>query len=102
MKQFVKTQVDDRALMAMQDSIAENLNPLLRLPLNNMNLLQGVDLVSGANVIDHKLGRKLLGWFYTRSDAGVTIYDAQSTNATPALTLVLMSSGTVKVDLIVF
>lgn len=86
----------------MQTQWAQELNPLLKQPLNQGLLLQGVSLASGANVINHLLGRKLQGWFLTRLRSSVTIYDTQDLNPNPSQTLSLVSSGAVKVDLFVF
>lgn len=95
-------QTDDQALALLQTSWATELNPLLANVLSNGSLLKRVVLTSGANVVNHKLGRKLQGWFITRKNASADIYDTQDTNATPALTLTLNCSAAVTVDIYVF
>ena len=102
MKKFNKLNVTDRKLNQIQDSIVDALDPLLALPLSNSNLIQNQALVSGANIVNHGLQRNLIGWFITRKNADQSVYDTQDTNPTPELTLTLVSSGTVNVDLIVF
>lgn len=81
---------------------AESLNPVIDLPINKGLVLQSQRLVSGANIIDHKLGRKLQGWFIVRQRAAGTFYDTQDTNSQPQLTLQLTSSTAVTVDIFVF
>lgn len=65
-------------------------------------ILPSVSLGSGANVINHRLGRKLTGWRVARLRASATIYDTQDSNAHPELTLLLTSSAAVVCDLEVF
>lgn len=87
----------------MQTNWASQLNPLLSLPLNSSVLLQDIELVTGDNSINHKLGRKLQGWIVTRMiDGFVQLYDKQNDNNMPDKTLVLNASGSGTIDLIVF
>ncbi len=93
----------DDSMTQMQTVWAAAIDPLLRQPLSNGILLQSLPLASGANVINHKLGRKLQGWFLTRSrGVAASVYDTQDTNAVPNLTLTLNSSAAVVVDIFVF
>jgi len=89
-------------LANMQTTWAQQINPLLSNPLNNGIILKNVPLVEGKNVINHKLGRTLQGWIMTRVRASATFYDAQDSNSSPQLTLVLYSSAAVTVDIGVF
>lgn len=108
MKQFPTIQInsdDDitsRTVNMLQDRIVTAINPLLNLPLSTSNLLQGISLITGQNSINHGLNRPLVGWFVTRKDADESIYDAQDSNPLPSKTLLLVSSGDVGIDLIVF
>jgi len=86
----------------MQTAWATQLNPVIANPLAQGRLIQNVSLVSGANVINHQLGRKLQGWILTRQRSAASIYDTQDSNTMPALTLQLTSSAAVTVDLFVF
>lgn len=86
----------------MQTVWAGVLNPILANPLLNGRIVKDVALVNGDTTFNHLLGRKLQGWFITRISAAATIYDKQSTNATPQLTLVLNSSASATVDVYVF
>lgn len=85
-----------------QDRWAAQLDPVLALPQNSSFIIKNIKLASGTNVINHLLGRKLQGWTLTRVRALATIYDTQDTNQTPELTLVLVSSAVVTVDIEVF
>lgn len=93
---------DNTQMVQMQNQWSSQLNPILRNALNQGLLLQNVQLVSGANVINHKLGRNLVGWFITRQRSAATLYDTQDVNQISNLTLNLTSSATVNVDLYVF
>jgi hypothetical protein len=86
----------------MQTSWASQLNPLLNLPLNNGIVLENIQLASGSNTINHKLGRNLNGWFITRQRSAATIYDTQDSNPNPSQTLVLNASAGVTVNIFVF
>lgn len=81
---------------------ASIIEPVINNPLNQGLLLQNIPLISGSNVVNHRLGRKLVGWFITGIDAPATIYDTQATNQMPALTLQLTSSAPCMVSMWVF
>ena len=86
--------------------LQQRLNTILNAPLNNPllsgNILSSVSLASGANTINHGLGRTLVGWFPVRVRASATLYDTQDSNNIPNLTLQLVASAAVVVDLYVF
>ncbi len=81
---------------------AATLNPLLANPLVNGRLLQEITVKSGANTINHTLGKKLQGYFVVLNSANVTFYDSQLTNQMPDLTLILNASGPAVITLYVF
>ena len=85
-----------------QTQWATQLDPIISNPLTSSIILKNVSLAAGTNVINHKLGRTLQGWNPTRVRAAATIYDLQDTNQTPQLTLVLVASAPVIIDLAVF
>lgn len=89
-------------LPMLQVKWASILNPLLGNPSNNASVLNGIQLTTGANVINTLLGRTLQGWSIVRQRGAASIYDSQDTNQSPALTLVLISSTDVNVDILVF
>ena len=87
----------------MQTTWAAKLDPVIDAELNNGLILQNQPLKVGGNTINHKLGRKLQGWFIVRQRGVVAnIYDTQDNNSSPALTLLLTSSAAVNVDIFVF
>lgn len=88
----------DQFLM-MQTRWKATLIPLLRKPLNGLVILPNVVLASGANVINHRLGRDPQGWMVLDQNAAVTIYRSSPFNN---LTLGLTSSGAVTITLGVF
>lgn len=89
-------------LSLMETSWASQLNPLLANAMNNSLILKSISLATGANVINHTLGRKLQGWIIVRQRASAAVYDTQDSNQTPNLTLQLTASAPVVVDLAVF
>lgn len=89
-------------LEMMQTKWASILDPLLGRQSLNLVILENVSLSTGANVVNHTLGRKLTGWRIVRIRALATIYDTQDSNSMPELTLLLTSSASVVVDLEVF
>lgn len=87
-------QADDRWATAIE--------PVINNPINQGLLLQNIALVSGPNVINHKLGRKLVGWMIASIDAPATVYDTQASNQMPALTLQLTASAACQVSIWAF
>lgn len=83
----------------MQTQWASQLNPVLANQLNSASVLKNVALVNGDNVINHKLGRALQGWFVSDIDGAASIYRSQPLNN---LTLTLTSNASVTVNLVVF
>ena len=97
-----KFQTDDQSLSLLQSAWASQLDPVLANPVAEGRLIVSVALVTGANVINHKLGRKLKGWMLVRQRAAGTAYDTQDSNSMPQLTLQLTSSANMTVDIYVF
>lgn len=94
---------DSKDLNMLQTRWASELNPIIASPISGSLLLKGVEISSGANTINHKLGRKLQGWVVCgMHGAYAQIYDNQQTNLMPDKTLLLQSSGATTIDLVVF
>ena len=102
LQKFSPTNTPDTILNRIQDQIQKILRPVLDNQVLDGVLLQEVDLASGLNVIEHKLGRKLVGWFIVRLRANENIWDTQDSNQLPAKTLYLNATGAVTVDVYVF
>ncbi len=81
---------------------ASSLNPVLANPIISGQILGPIGVITGANVINHGLGRKLQGYFVIMNNAAVTFYDSQTTNQRPELTLILNASGAATLSLYVF
>jgi hypothetical protein len=98
----IRTLGGDREQTKMQDYVSNALIPLVRNPLLGGLLLKGVQLSSGTNFVNHRLGRPLQGWVLTRKKANVTVWDDQDNNTNVSTTLKLETSGAITVDIYVF
>lgn len=85
-----------------QTQWAQQIDPILARPANQSNILPNVKLTTGTNAVNHLLGRKLQGWNPVRIRSAATFYDQQDSNQHPELTLILISSADVVIDLEVF
>ena len=99
---LAKIQSTDDVTNRIQDQLISKMNPVLSNQLTNGSLLTSISLNSGSNTVNHKLGRKLVGWFVTRLRANVQIWDSQDGNKNDSQTLLLNASGSVTVDIWVF
>lgn len=86
----------------MENTWATIIEPVLNRPANNSIILKNIELSSGTNVINHKLGRKLIGWNPTRVRSAVSLYDDQDNNSMPELTLILVADADAIIDLEVY
>lgn len=93
-------QGDDKGLW--QNSWKRILDPIVGSPTNNAQILKNITLTTGSNTINHKLGRVLQGWSFSRIRSACTAYDNQDNNQTPNLTLILVASADAVVDIVVF
>lgn len=75
------------------------LDPVLASPLLDGLLLTNIQLVNGTTTINHKLGRKMVGWIVVDIDAGAAVYRSQPLNS---LTLTLTSGAAGMCSLWVF
>ena len=91
-----------KELVLMQTKWASILNVLINNPSLNSNIINNVSLVSGKNVINHLLGRNLVGYRIIGKNAVADIYDEQASNQSPNLTLVLRSNASCMINLEVF
>lgn len=89
-------------LQQTQTTWATKLDPVISSPLLQGQLLQSVHLISGITIVNHGLGRKLVGWLIVGVDGAATIYDNQAANQMPQLTLSLTSNADVTASLWVF
>lgn len=89
-----------RIMSMMITQWSAQLDPLLAAPLANYVVLDNIKLVVGNNTINHKLGRKLVGYLVISKNAPVDVYDAVS--LMPNKTLTLVASAPVTISLLVF
>lgn len=74
MKLFKKVFFSDSVMNRFQDNVQSAVDPLLKLPISDGVLLEGIALVSGVdNDINHTLGRQPRLWFVAdiQQDANV-------------------------------
>lgn len=83
----------------MQTQWAAQINPILSNELLQGHLISGQALIDGATTFNHKLGRKMIGWFLTDVNGAATIYRSQPLNAQ---TLTLTSDAAVTANIWVF
>lgn len=81
---------------------AQAINPVLDSPIVQGQLLSDIALINGTISVNHRLGRKLIGWFLVGINAAATVYDNQAINQTPQLTLSLTSNAVATATLWVF
>lgn len=82
-----------------QTAWAQQLDPIIRNQLLQGILIQNISLKTGVNVINHKLGRKQIGYIITDIDSAAVIYRSQPLNA---LTLTLTSDADATISLWMF
>jgi hypothetical protein len=100
---FKKLNLSDKVVSRFQDNVSNSIHDLATTPIIQGNLLKNVVLVAGTtSIIEHKLGRNIEGWVVVGKSANSNIWDAQSSNAAPTLTLNLNCSADVTINLWVF
>lgn len=75
------------------------LDPVLSSPFNGMNILPNVALTTGANVVNHLLGRLPQGWIVLDNQGTATVYRSAPYTST---TLTLTASGATTITIGVF
>lgn len=92
---FRTVSIEDRALSRFQDNVATALKPALAQEDAGASVATMVRLTAGVtNPVAHGLGRVLRGWQLAGLNADARVWDSQSTNPTPELTLDLHCSAT--------
>lgn len=102
-KRLKKLNTANRDLNLIQDNTEDAINSIALNSFLNGNILEDIQLVTGQdNIVNHKLGKKLQGWLLVGNNANSVIYDNQSSNNTPNLTLLLRATANCTVKLYVF
>lgn len=92
---FARVQTESREFNQLQSNLATTLQPVLANPLLNFQRIENIVLASGANVIQHLLGRLPQGWFVTDINAAAHVYRTAETDKT--ITLVASTAVTVSI-----
>lgn len=88
-------------LPQMQAQWAAALNPVIANAITSGIQLTGVKLANGTTIINHRLGRKMRGWFVTDIDGAATLYKPETAPFNET-TLTLVSSAAVTANLWVY
>jgi hypothetical protein len=102
LNKFVTLNLGDVNTNRIQLNIEKVLNPVLVNPILDYNIVNSVRLIAGDNLVDHKLGRKPLGWYLVRKRGPAEIYDKQDSNPSANLNYLLNSDAIVDVDIYFF
>lgn len=78
---------------------AAALNPVIAGQISQASILENIVLVTGVNIINHKLGRTMRGWFFTDINADIDFHRSAPLNSK---TLTLTCSGPAIVNIGVF
>lgn len=90
-----------RVVTQLQANVGEALTPLQNKPILDGIFLRGIVLISGDNLIQHKLGRKVVGYWPTSQTAASQFYDNIQTN-TSLTNFILTATSPCTVNLWVF
>ena len=98
---FRRTRTDNIDLTQVQDAVSFVFQDIASKAILDGRMISDV-LVNGAKMVNHGLARKLQGYIVIAKDSNESIWDSQTTNTTPSISLILNSSGPVRVNLWVF
>ncbi len=87
---------NDQNFSLMQTQWKAQLDPLIINPITKGNQISNASLVIGKNVINHLLGRNMLGWFITDITSGAQVYRSEPMND-KTLTLTSNAIATVNI-----
>lgn len=92
---------EDLSLTLLQTAWGKIINPIISLPTNNGIFIKGINLVTGDNIVSHKLQRNLQGYIVTSMyNSYSNIYTKVSKQ--PTLNLILNASAPTTIDLWVY
>lgn len=103
-KPFYDVHVDENdvagSVKRLSDSIRRAFEGLTKSPIVSGSLITDIDLSTTAIRVEHKLGRKPLGYIVVRQNANAVVYEQDEERQD--LFLNLRSSATVRVSLWIF
>lgn len=104
MKGYYKVGIEEsnisESVERMQDSIERVISPIVNVPIINGILVNDIFVSTNPSRIEHKLGRKPLGYFIVKRDANSVVFDLPEVRED--LFLNLQASANVTVSLWVF
>lgn len=86
----------------LQERLQEFFAPFLSSAIIEGRLLVGVQLSGGSTLVEHKLGRKPLGYIVVGKSGNVGVWGTVSGASLPSRHLQLEAAGSVQVDLWIF
>lgn len=101
-KNFKKIYTQDQALMQVQDSVAESVQSLTKIPILESNLLTNISIGTTATAVDHGLGRQPFGFIVVDSTANVQVWRSSTPSEAPSKLLMLQASSAATVSLLIF
>ena len=103
LRSLKKSSFEDRETAKLQTNMEIWTQQITNVPIIDGVLLRDIELTTGSvNKIEHKLGRKLIGWMIAGQNANAVVWDSQSNNTTPNSTVDLNCSANVTINLWVF
>ena len=102
-RKFEKIRSKNEDLNRVQDNIEKQYNQVVDKEVLDGHILQNVTLVPNkVNLVQHKLGRQIEGWIVIRKRADARIWDVQDCNVNKQISIALIVTSEVEVDLWVF
>ena len=99
LKPFRKVQSTDKDLNLLQDNVKEFLDALIKNPLLSANVLRGVALSTGSNIVHHGLGRNYQSVFAAVTSAVASL--SLGTSPDPTQYIAVTASAPCSVDMLV-
>jgi nitrate/nitrite-specific signal transduction histidine kinase len=97
-----KANYEQRVVNTIQDNLAGPLRELASKPHNDSQLIENINLILGTTLVQHKLGRKVRGFYVVDQNASATIFRDTASTADLTKYLPLTSSAITRVCLVVF
>ncbi len=99
---FQKINIDDFPTAQLQGNVEKALNPVLNKPFMDHTIIENVTVLSASDtVVNHGLGR-LVKVIPFNLNADSTVWQKQSSNPTPEVSVLLRASADVVCDLLLF
>ena len=93
----------NRDLQQLQNRIESSLRPILSRKELDTSLIEDISLTTGSeNLVEHKQGKEIQGWYVVSIDAAAHVYENTSTTADKKKYLSLNVSANATVSLLLF